>query len=179
MSKKNKSQTIIIWAVIILTMISIYQLSNQPATESRALSAPFAAVFKEIVKRLPFLSEGKKGFLIASAVFYVRKLAHFVIYTLLGGTLFIGFYSSLLKKRKAILLALIMSVGYAITDEWHQHYITGRGPQVTDIYLDSMGALSGILLAVCCLSIWHALRNRRRQLHKHDENHPYYEKKGD
>lgn len=75
---------------------------------------------------------------------FIRKLAHFSIYALLGlNTLYM--YKNYNVKYYA-LFALITCILYACSDEWHQSFISGRSPQVTDICIDTIGALSMILL---------------------------------
>lgn len=43
---------------------------------------------------------------------------------------------------------------YAASDEWHQTFVPSRGPAVTDVLIDSAGALAGLV-------IWLVLRRRR------------------
>ena len=40
-----------------------------------------------------------------------------------------------------------ISTAYAATDEFHQIFVPGRAGMVTDVMIDSSGALAGILLA--------------------------------
>ena len=54
--------------------------------------------------------------------------------------------------------ALCLSVLYACTDEFHQLFVDGRSAQVTDVLIDSVGALSGVLLT---LLIYRRLQRRR------------------
>lgn len=79
--------------------------------------------------------------------FIVRKLAHFLEYTLL----FI-FYNFSLKRttkilyRKRLIYCLILTVIYAITDEYHQTWVSGRTGKPFDIGVDSLGAFFGYLI---------------------------------
>jgi VanZ family protein len=45
---------------------------------------------------------------------------------------------------RSIVLALLICVLYAISDEVHQLFVPGRGGQVKDIIIDSAGATVGI-----------------------------------
>jgi VanZ family protein len=44
-------------------------------------------------------------------------------------------------------LAFILTVLYAISDEWHQFYVPGRYSDVRDVMVDALGALAALLLA--------------------------------
>ena len=44
------------------------------------------------------------------------------------------------------ILAGLLSVGFACTDEFHQSFVAGRGPSKRDVMIDSAGALFGIIL---------------------------------
>ena len=65
----------------------------------------------------------------------VRKLAHFTIYAMLGFNTFYMYKNYGVKH-------------YACSDEWHQSFVSGRSPQITDICIDTCGALSLILLNI-------------------------------
>lgn len=106
-------------------MMLIFYFSNQNAEQSTQTSAWF-------LQFLPF------------SMHFIRKLAHFTIYALLGyNTLYM--YKNYNVKRFA-LIALLTCILYACSDEWHQSFVSGRSPQITNICIDTIGALSMILL---------------------------------
>lgn len=74
----------------------------------------------------------------------VRKLAHFTIYAMLGFNTFYMYKNYGVKHY--VLYALVTCILYACSDEWHQSFASGRSPQITDICIDTCGALSLILL---------------------------------
>jgi VanZ family protein len=45
-------------------------------------------------------------------------------------------------------LAFLMAVLYSATDEWHQSFVPGRHPTLTDIGIDALGAALGTWLLV-------------------------------
>jgi len=53
------------------------------------------------------------------------------------------FYSSVLR---GVLLAFVICVLYAISDETHQIFVPGRSAQISDVLIDSVGAIVGILM---------------------------------
>jgi VanZ family protein len=42
----------------------------------------------------------------------------------------------------------LMAVAYAATDEFHQRFVPGRMPRLTDVMIDSVGAAIGVALAL-------------------------------
>lgn len=72
----------------------------------------------------------------------VRKFAHFTEYFILG-ILSINMINSYGKRWY---VAVIICVLYAISDEMHQLFVSGRSCQITDILIDSLGSTCGILL---------------------------------
>lgn len=69
-----------------------------------------------------------------------RKLAHLFMF----GVLAILIYIALGKKAPQH--ALILTTLYAATDEFHQTFVLTRQGALSDIIIDSIGALSALLL---------------------------------
>ena len=70
----------------------------------------------------------------------LRKAAHMTEYAILG--------LLLLRAIGRELPALAVGIGYAITDEIHQHFVTGRHSSPIDVAIDSTGVLIGVLFFV-------------------------------
>ena len=62
-------------------------------------------------------------------------------------------------KRSLVILAWLLTTFYASTDEVHQMFVAGRAGMVTDVLLDSTGALTGVLL---CWLLFFRTRHRTR-----------------
>ena len=89
---------------------------------------------------------------------FVRKLAHFAEFFLLGATLF-----SLLPRGKWRLpLSAGLCLLAALLDETIQIF-SGRGDQISDVWLDFSGAASGILLFFLLRLLWLLSKNRKEQ----------------
>jgi VanZ family protein len=64
------------------------------------------------------------------------------------------------KGFKGIVIAFLICVLYAVSDEVHQLYVPGRGCQITDVLIDSGGALAGISLFTVLRRIFIRWRHR-------------------
>ena len=51
-------------------------------------------------------------------------------------------------RKKAVLIAQLISTGYASTDEIHQLFVPGREGKVFDVMIDSCGAFCGIMVSM-------------------------------
>lgn len=92
--------------------------------------------------------------------FIVRKCAHFLEYLILGISMVVTVRDlSRWNRVKGGITAFLICAVYAATDEVHQMFVQGRSCEVRDMLIDSLGALTGILIA-CLVSF---LRERKKQ----------------
>jgi VanZ family protein len=84
-----------------------------------------------------------------------RKLVHFGLYALLCVLWWRAFEPGL-GPRRAALVALLISSGYAVTDEFHQSFVEGRHGTPVDWAIDTSGA------ALAALLLRSGLRRRAR-----------------
>ena len=76
--------------------------------------------------------------------FIVRKAAHMSEYAILAMLLYMFFKES--GYRDAFLVALMGSMIYACTDEFHQLFSVGRSGRWQDVGIDTAGAFLGLCL---------------------------------
>ena len=76
----------------------------------------------------------------------IRKTAHFTEYAALGFVLAAWLQHTRLFHARAYWLAAIAGVIFAVSDEWHQTFVPGRSGELSDVLLDSLGSLVGVLL---------------------------------
>ena len=69
----------------------------------------------------------------------LRKLAHAGEFAVLGALI----YRAVRREPAAILLASL----YAVTDELHQNFVSGRQGSPGDWLIDTAGAVAGVLVA--------------------------------
>lgn len=125
---KNKISLLL----VILWMIFIFVMSSFDATSSSNQSNFIVDIITSIIniKDIGLLS------------LIIRKLAHFTEYFILG-ILVINFIT---RYDKKIIIAILLCIIYATSDEIHQIFVTGRSCQVTDVIIDSMGSIMGVYL---------------------------------
>lgn len=75
--------------------------------------------------------------------FLVRKIAHISEYFILTLFFYIGFYENFKKIsiKHILLVSVLLSIIYSITDELHQTFIPNRVGSYKDVIIDSMGSL--------------------------------------
>ena len=91
----------------------------------------------------------------------VRKIAHFCEYMLEGFLLMLCMRVYSRHPLGHITVPMLGGVLTALTDETIQLYSPGRSSQVTDVWLDSVGVLAGILAALVLMALCRLLFHHR------------------
>ncbi len=143
---------------LIAVMVAIFLFSAQSAEESSKLSGRIVTAVIRIVMPsyddLPFLEQQR---IKEKVSFVVRKIAHFTEFAALGFFLMLYLFC-VYTKTKLFYLSFFSWVGgtfYAVTDEIHQMFVSGRYPAATDVLIDSSGVLFGILFLICIITYSH------------------------
>lgn len=161
---KNKSPIPfrIISAVLLIGWMGlIFYLSHQTAAQSGDLSG---GLIESAVKF--FFPSASNSFItqvISTAEFWVRKLAHFCIYAVLGTLSFLTLvsYTSMPFVLRC-LSSLLISAVYSLSDEYHQTFVNGRSGELRDVLIDSAGALTGILFCAIIYGLIIHIRKKRK-----------------
>ena len=109
---RSASSRVLAWGYVIAWMSVIYYFSDQPDLHS-ALPSAWDSV--------------------------LRKIAHVAEYFVLSFLLFRALVLIPVARRTALLGALVMTLAYALSDEWHQHFVAGRQGSLRDVLIDSLG----------------------------------------
>lgn len=72
--------------------------------------------------------------------FAIKKTAHMVEYAVFSILVFRALVNTGMERTSALKYALLFSVLYGTTDEYHQSFTPGREPHVRDIIFDTIGA---------------------------------------
>ena len=140
------------WAACFVWMGVIFAMSAMPGEVSGAQSGSITEIVMEVVEAIT--GEHANGMVRHSVEFFVRKGAHMAEFAVLH-----LLYRCALKlsgAKHAGVKALLLCAGYAATDEFHQIFVEGRGPAVTDVMIDTAGAAIGW----CAGWIWDFIRQK-------------------
>ena len=131
--------------LIVLWMGLIFSFSQEDGTMSTSKSDKvILKIYKSFNKEK--LTEKEQKEIIDKFVFPIRKAAHFSEYLILG-ILIISFISEFKALEiKYLILAIFISMLYAISDEIHQLFVSGRSARVFDVVIDTLGATTGIFI---------------------------------
>ncbi|WP_057770931.1 VanZ family protein [Lactobacillus selangorensis] len=80
--------------------------------------------------------------------FFIRKAAHFGTYFLFGLFGYLFLQPKLQNRFITMIVTYLAATGYAALDEFHQMLTGDRTPLFQDVILDSLGALTAILLVM-------------------------------
>lgn len=131
--------------VTLLIMVGIFLMSAQNGTESGNLSEWLLQTsFGRLLMRiLPKITD-------AGVALDIRKYAHMAEYLLLA--IFSCFFFRELFRETVPAIAAACCFGfcflYACSDEFHQAFVPGRVGQFSDVLIDMIGVLLGVI-SVC------------------------------
>lgn len=136
-----------IWLLIILCMGIIFWFSHQTAPQSSKLSKEVTVKVIQTISEIGKIPVSMQNQLIQSKHHLMRKLAHMTIYGVLGLLVYIAFWGIYHRgKWLSVVGTLGVCLIYAISDEWHQYFVSGRSAQVSDVMIDVLGAFIGVIL---------------------------------
>ena len=73
--------------------------------------------------------------------FILRKIAHMLEFAVLTFLFLRALSQEKLNTKKLVIYSIIFSVFYALIDEYHQTFISGRQGALRDVGIDSIGIL--------------------------------------
>ena len=137
-----KRQIFLIPALI--WMIIVFLFSNENADNSLNRSTN---VSKEIVNIITYernIEEEEKQQIVDEVDPIVRKIAHFTLYTIGGICIILYINTYKIQEKWKIIIAICFGAIYAYTDELHQFFVSGRSMLITDVFIDTMGVITGV-----------------------------------
>ena len=143
----------ILFSLLIIIFCIIFEFSNQSSEQSSGLSKKTTEVIVSNIKTIKELPKSEKDKVLSRVEKVIRKIAHFSLYTVVGGIAMILLNTYKIKENTKFLNSLIIGILYAISDEIHQIFIPGRSAQITDVVIDAMGVLFGVLFIMFVLKI--------------------------
>ena len=95
---------------------------------------------------------------------FVRKTAHFFMFCGLGFLAVCTIRSYYGRPHiRVYASAWLFCIFCAVCDEFHQLFVPGRGAQLSDVCLDSAGALTGVAIAFLVLLLRKGLQKRKKR----------------
>lgn len=135
---KVKQKMVLSWAILLIWMVFIFYMSNQPANISNNQS-------NFVLNLIRNLGMDIEGIYVDIAITIIRKGAHFTEYLILN-ILYFNVLRFYISNKKALIYSIILSFIYASTDELHQTFVAGRAGRFTDVLIDTSGAATGSIL---------------------------------
>lgn len=136
----------LIW--VLAWMMGIFILSAQTGDQSGGMSLGIVEGVLKWLGQWLHLSDNPQ---INIELLHVllRKSAHFMAYLILAilvRRLVAVDKFGLYKRQTFAMVAITLTVCtlYAVSDEWHQSFVPGRGPGVVDVLIDTAGAVLGM-----------------------------------
>ena len=145
---------------IILWMTTVFIFSNQESTESSGVSKK---ITNNIVKTFHIVdkyNEEDKQNIIDNIEHIIRKLAHYSLYTLGGFLIYLEINEYKIPLLRKIIYTQIFGTSYACTDELHQILIPGRSGEIKDIFIDSCGIFTGVVVAILCIFLLKKIKEK-------------------
>ena len=152
-SKSGVAIRIIVTVLLIGTVCFIFAKSQQVGAVSSGRSSQVLELYNHY--RFQFMPELTNHL--------VRKLAHFCEYMLLG---FVGMiWLDLFTKHyiKHISWPILFCVLVAISDETLQKFVSGRSSQVTDVWIDTFGSITGVGIGLIVILIIYGIQKFIKQ----------------
>lgn len=161
--QKNVLRGILI-VLLLCTFYIIFGFSSQDGEESGGISKRITEFILEKSSKYNSLEQTKKEEVSKRTERIIRKIAHFSIYTLVGFLLMALFstYENI-KRKYQIYISAMIGILYAISDEIHQSFTPGRGPKVTDVFIDSLGVFFGIAVILLIIEL---INRKNKKCHK-------------
>ena len=138
---------------MVVLMCIIFGFSAKTAVESDESSLQITDAIVNTYENFfhKIIDIGDKETLILQVNHIVRKISHGLEYGVLAVLVSFHLWVWSIKKRKLFIGAILISGIYAMTDEFHQLFVAGRSGQITDVMIDTTGAVIGATCFVIIL----------------------------
>ncbi len=164
---KFNKKSILCFAAMLAVMVLIFNFSSEEGIVSTGTSTGVTKVASRVLfSDFEKMQPEQQSFIVEGLQHFVRKLAHFSVYMLLGLFSYAAVLLSTEKLRCKWLLAIVICVSYAAVDEIHQLFVPGRTAKVTDVLIDAAGSIVGMLFLRIAILCWTYFKNLISNHHK-------------
>lgn len=151
MTKKKKVSFVLLVAMTIAWIAFIFGNSLKNAALSGEQSGEIVDFVIDKILRTPVEKQSIE--FVDLVTHFVRKIAHFTEFAILGVLIFFSVYVAENIKLKAFIFSVCGAFFIAVCDELIQLTSEGRACRFTDVIIDSSGALFACILVVFILLI--------------------------
>lgn len=156
------------WKKIIFILIAlswmgvIFYFSHQNGSTSSSMSNRVTqTVVRVFMPNFSNLTPQEQTSILKDTSFVIRKLAHYSEYAVLGLFLFAAVYVFSQNQKVVFLVSGTLGILYAISDEFHQSFVSGRAPMIKDVLIDSIGLLTVLFLLGI---IWNIKKIKKKRI---------------
>ena len=148
MNIKLRIKTFVSLFFLFFMMFAIFNFSAQSGNDSNDVSVSVSRIICRIIFfKFNEMTSAEQLFVVTEINYFVRKLAHFTAYAGLGVCAYINMRLLGIRLKGFFLPAVFFCAAYAILDEIHQFFTPGRTIKITDMILDTSGAVIGAAAA--------------------------------
>ena len=170
---KGKILKIISTIFVLVWMITVFIFSSQDGTQTLNTSGAFIQVIDSTLNNVESNNtnktdtvntqdnNNKKYNYSQELQTFVRKNAHYFLYTVGGIILSVFFYAFLKNNKKIYAFAILTGMIYAMSDEFHQRFVAGRTSRITDVGIDTLGVITGTILFMIFVNI--LIKSRKKK----------------
>ena len=155
---------IVLLLFLVFWMSLIFTFSADDATESSAKSGSISYKIAQLfVDDFEEMSKSEQKAVLEKISFPLRKTAHFCVFAGLSVITFFNLYFfKNLTEGKKYGFSFIFASLYAVSDEIHQKFVSGRSCEFRDWFIDSCGVAVGLLF--CFLVLYICKRKKKEEL---------------
>ena len=133
-----------LYILVVVWMIVIFNLSNMSRDNSDKTSREL--LYKIVSVTNSNKSDSDKEIIVDKYNIFIRKCAHVTEYLILSILIYLALIYTDIDMNKSIIFSIIISIIYACSDEIHQLFVSGRGGQIRDVFIDSIGVLISMMI---------------------------------
>ena len=135
---------IILIILILLWMYIVFGFSGQNGEESSGISFKISMLLTRNNEEVSRTIEP-----------YIRKIAHFSEYAVGGILIFLLILTfEKISPKVRNISSIIITIIDAISDEVHQVFVPGREGKIVDVYIDTLGIITGVIFINIIIKIF-------------------------
>ena len=149
-NKAGKMFIVSVISVIVMVLI-IFAFSTQQGESSVGMSENIVDFLIEKLGVQSYIEKNEWIYENRNVIF--RKTLHFMEYALLATLVYISLRLKKVRLKYIPVITMLFVFTVAAFDEYYQSHVPGRTPQVKDVFIDSMGAFTALVVIMLKLKM--------------------------